>query len=493
MLSALAFSSPGGPPGPVSGPGGGRRALGAAAALAVAVALGGATANPARGAGALSATGGTPYAPDRIVVAFSPHSSRTAHTAALAGTAANRGPNLGGQSRVVRLAPGLSVANALARLRRRPGVSYAVPDYLAHTAGAFVPDDPGRGRPGDWQALQWNFVGPFGVNAPPAWGNLIAAHAAGGSGVRVAVLDTGVAYANHGRFLRSPDFYPSQFVRGFDFVADNARPDDHNGHGTHVAGTIAEATNNGKGLTGLAYGARIMPVRVLDAHGEGDAATIAQGVRFASRHGAQIINLSLEFSSDVGARDIPELIAAIRDAHRRGVLVVGAAGNEGHGAIAYPARAPYVLSIGATTEHGCLSDFSNKGRGLSLVAPGGGSDVDEPSDPHCRPLDPPGRDVFQVTFSGASPRRFGMPGGYEGTSMAAPHVSATAALVIASRVLGAHPSPDALTKRLIATARRLGSPGYNTRYGWGLIDAGAATDPHDRAGLPGARAGPRPA
>jgi serine protease len=462
--------------------------VGVAAALVGAIASaarGAVPTRPTRGAAPTRPTRAAPYAPDRIVVGFAPHSSRRAHTAALAGTAADRGPTLGGQSRVVRLAPGVSVARALARLRRRPGVAYAVPDYLAHAAGAFIPDDPGRpgGRPGDWQALQWNFVGRFGVNAPTAWANLIAAHAPGGAGVRVAVLDTGVAYANHGRFLRSPDFYPSQFARGYDFVDDTPHPDDHNGHGTHVAGTIAEATNNGKGLAGLAYGAKIMPVRVLDAHGEGDAATIARGVRFAARHGAQIVNLSLEFSSDVGARDIPELISAIRTAHRRGVLVVGAAGNEGHGPIAYPARAPNVLSIGATTEHGCLSDFSNKGRGLSMVAPGGGSDADEPSDPSCRPLEPPGRDIFQITFAGASPRRFGIPGGYEGTSMAAPHVSATAALIIASHLLGAHPSPGAITKRLIATARRLGSPGYNARYGWGLIDAGAATDPHNRAGL----------
>ncbi len=113
-----------------------------------------------------------------------------------------------------------------------------------------------------------------------------------------------------------------------------------------------------------------MPVRVLDTEGEGEASTIAEGVRFAVKHGAQVINLSLEFSPGVTASDIPELIEALRYAHRHDVLVVAAAGNEGHSAIAYPARAPDVVSVGATTEHGCLAAYSNDGSGLTLVAPG---------------------------------------------------------------------------------------------------------------------------
>ena len=190
--------------------------------------------------------------------------------------------------------------------------------------------------------MQWNFVGQFGVNAPEAWANLAADGAPGGGGVTVAVLDTGVAYANRGPFRRSPDFSRYTFVRGYDFVDHNPYPNDRNGHGTFVAGTIAEDTNNHLALTGLAYGAHIMPVRVLDSQGEGDAATIAEGVRFAVDRHAQVINISLEFPSDVTAGDIPELIEALRYAHRRGVVVVAAAGNEGHAAIAYPARAPDV-------------------------------------------------------------------------------------------------------------------------------------------------------
>jgi serine protease len=300
--------------------------------------------------------------------------------------------------------------------------------------------------------------------------------------VIVAVLDTGVAYANRGPFRRSPDFSSNQFAGGYDFVSNNRFPNDRNGHGTFVAGTIAEATNNGYGLTGLAFGARIMPIRVLDSTGEGDAATIAQGVRFAVAHHARVINLSLEFSSDITARDIPELIDALRNARSRGVLVVAAAGNEGHAAIAYPAHAPKVIAVGATTEHGCLAAYSNDGAGLTLVAPGGGADANLPGDPNCHPEAPAGRTIYQVTFTGSSPGRFGIPTDYEGTSMAAPHVSATAALIIASGVLGRRPSPAQITARLRATARKLGGGGDEGRYGAGLLDAAAATAP----GGPGA-------
>lgn len=94
---------------------------------------------------------------------------------------------------------------------------------------------------------------------------------------------------------------------------------------------------------------------------------------------------------------------------------------------------------------------------------------------HCRPSAPTGRDIYQLTYTGSDPRRFGLPSGYQGTSMAAPHVAATAALVIASGVIGPNPSPRALETRLEQTARHLGPPGYNQTYGWGLLDAAAAT------------------
>jgi serine protease len=427
---------------------------------------------PAAGASAAQ------YSSDRVVVRFQPVTSPHA-TLAHASVSQSEAD---ARTVIVQLHHGESVASMLARLRRRRDVQWAVPDYVAHTAGSYIPNDEGSGtQPGDWQQLQWNFVGPYGVEAPEAWANLNADGAPGGAGVVVAVLDTGVAYANRGPFRISPDFSRWQFVKGYDFVAHDPYPFDRNGHGTFVAGVIAEQTNNLIGLTGLAYGAKIMPVRVLDTEGEGEASTIAEGVRFAVDHGAQIINLSLEFSPGVTASDIPELLEALRYAHRHNVLVVAAAGNEGHEAIAYPAHAPDVVSVGATTERGCLAAYSNDGDGLTLVAPGGGPDANLPGDPNCRP-ELPGRDIFQETFTGSSFERFGLPNGYEGTSMATPHVAATAALIIASGVLGKHPTPAQITARLRATARKLGGGGDEHLYGAGLVDAAAATAP----GGPGA-------
>lgn len=388
------------------------------------------------------------------------------------------------------------VDRAIERWRTQPGVAYAVPNAVARVSqaqapsetppsapppisppGPGVPNDPGRGKtPGGWQSVQWNFLaGGFGIDIPSAWVRAAAAGRPGGAGVTIAVLDTGVAYADRGRFRRSPDLVGTRFVKGYDFVDDDPYPEDHFGHGTHVASTIAEATDNGVSLTGIAYNARIMPLRVLDSHGEGNATAIARGVRYATRHGAQIINLSLEFSTDLQAKDIPQLLAALREAHRKGILLVAASGNEAQRVIAYPARAPDVIAVGATTEHGCLSDFSNDGAGLDLVAPGGGADAPIDGDPNCRPQDPPGRDVYQVTFIGSDVRRFGLPSGYEGTSMAVPHVSGVAALMIAAGVLGPRPTPAAIEARLKSTARDLGPPGYDTRYGVGLIDANRAT------------------
>jgi len=406
-----------------------------------------------------AAAGPAAYAPGRVVVAY-----RDSGGAPDPAT-----------ERVLRVAPG-TVRATVARLRSEPGVAYAAPDPIAHISDAApLPDDPGiRNYPGGLAALQWNLFGPWGVDALDAWGNLPAS-ARGARGIRVAVLDTGVAYRNLGRFRRSPDFAAATFAAPWDFVADTPYPVDRNGHGTHVAGTIAEATDNGIGVAGLAWGATIIPVRVLDAQGYGDAATIAKGIRYAVRHGARVINMSLEFSTSVRAAEIPDITQALRYANRRGVIVVGSTGNEGQAQVAYPARTGLVISVGATTDDGCLADFSNDGVGLDLVAPGGGDDASLSRDPHCQP-GRHGRDIVQMTYTD-SVGRFGLPSGYDGTSMAAPHVSATAALVLASGVLGRAPTPGQVECRLKATARVLGLPRPNRVYGYGLVDAGAATSP----------------
>lgn len=486
------------------------RALGVVLAVLTAVAVAG----PVAAADGASA----PYEHGVVVVGFAPHTTAGARDATLAraGIVRESSPEAG--VREVQLRRGVSVARAIARLAHRRGVLWAVPDYIAHAAeqtsapaaegplalslaqpfadtlaAPFVPDDPGKaGTAGGWQQLQWNFAGQYGVGAPQAWANLIADGRPGGEGVTVAVLDTGVAYANHGRYIRSPDFNAGEFVRGYDFVAHSPYPEDRNGHGTQVAGTIAEETNNGIGVTGLAYGVRVMPVRVLNAQGNGDATTIADGIVFAVKHHAQIINLSLEFTAGtVKPHDIPQLIAAIDYAHSKNVLVVAAAGNEGIGELSYPAKANYVLSVGATTADGCLAFYSNYGSGLGIVAPGGGGDATIAGDPNCSGT-APGPDIFQETFANVNfpnPRLFGLPDGYFGTSMATPHVSAIAALVIASGVLGPHPSVASIVQRLEATATPLGGSGNEPQYfGAGLVNAAAATAPAGSTGATGTTA-----
>jgi serine protease len=420
------------------------------------------------------------YVPGQVVVGYK---SDTAATVArnlatrMGVRQAGSAPSSGEQ--VVSVPKGVTVQQEASRLRAQPGVAYAVPNYIAHAAGSWIPNDPGpKGRTaGGWEKVQWNFLAPSGVNAPAAWANLRARHRPGGKGVTVAILDTGVAYRNWKNFRKAPDFTNTRFVHPYDFVANNAFPLDREGHGTFVAGIVGESTNNHRGLAGIAYGASIMPVRVLDADGTGDAATISKGIRYAADHGAKIINLSLEFDMTVNSGDIPNILSAIRYAHRHGSLVVAASGNEGVEHIAYPARAPDVVAVGATTKDRCLADYSNGGSRLALVAPGGGEDSVLTGDPDCHPArNLP--NIVQMTFRDPNaPDSFGYPRDWYGTSMAAPHVAAVAALVIASGVIGRNPSPDRLLIRLEQTADTLGGSKPNHDYGYGLVDAGAATSP----------------
>src|SRR5262249_10556307 len=175
------------------------------------------------------------------------------------------------------------------------------------------------------------------------------------------------------------------------------------------------------------------------------------------------------------APEIPDMTSASGSAHRHGVVVVAAAGNDSSRRLAYPAAARAAISVGATTSDRCLAAYSNGGAKLDLVAPGGGDDASLPADPDCHPFRnlPP---VHQLTVSdfhsirpGADGAGFSLAGGY-GPSMAAPVVTATAALVIASGVLGPHPSPDRILTRLEQTATPLGGSQPNPDFGYGLIN-----------------------
>jgi serine protease len=398
----------------------------------------------------------------------------------------------GGSEHVVKVPENVGLSAAQQALDANPSVAYAVPNYVAHASG--IPNDPGlAGAPGGWERMQWNFLpcgslcgeSPMplafqergGLNAPGAWDVLKQRGVPAGKGARVAVLDTGVAYmTKKPRFRRSPDFSRKQFLPGYDFVDKDKQPLDEDGHGTHVTGTIAERTGNNTGLTGLASKAKIIPVRVLDSEGFGTARNIAKGIRWAANHKAQVINMSFEFSLGVNScGKIKGICSAIKYAFKKGALVVAAAGNENGEPVAYPAGAPHVIGVGRTTKDACLASESRTGAGLDLVAPGGGFPL-LASCGNDDPLFSRGVPIFQLTLVGAGFTNFGYPGGYEGTSMAAAHVSGVAALVIGSHLVGN--SPTAVECQLEATARhsdsQLGQP-YDPRlFGAGLVDAAAA-------------------
>jgi serine protease len=404
------------------------------------------------------------YVPGEVIVKYKPG------TAVEKPRGTEPEASLPGGSQQLAINDGDSVRDTIADLRRDPKVAYAVPNWKAHAA-AFIPNDPGFQH-------QWNLYDLFGINMPEAWELASARGAPGGAGAVVAVLDSGVAYQRFRRFRKAPDLSAATFVKGFDFIDHDRHPNDEFGHGTHVAGTIAQATNNGRGTAGIAYGAKIMPLRVLDSAGVGDSAAIARAIRYAARHGADVINLSLEFDPRVRAAEIPNVLSALRFARRHGSVVVGAAGNEDP-VVAYPARAEQVLAVGATTVTGCEADYSNAGRDLDMVAPGGGWDAPNTRSrwdlDHCRP-DVPGKPIVQQTFTHEGwIRSFGLRGPlYEGTSMASPHVAAIAALVIATGRLGPSPTPQMVENHVKATARDAGAPGFDRYYGWGIVDAAAA-------------------
>ena len=350
---------------------------------------------------------------------------------------------------------------------------------------AYHPNDSGvaaAASTGGWAAVQWELTGPFGINAPAAWSQVSRLGAGGGRGVTIAVLDSGVAYARRGRYRRSPDLATGRVVKGYDFVDGDPFPNDEYGHGTFIAGTIAATANNAYGTVGVAYRAKIMPVRVLDYEGRGYPSTIARAIRYAVRNGADVINLSLELYDGPPLAPSPRSVtasravrAALADARRAGVVVVAAAGNSSNPNVPAKKYDTLAINVGGTTEHGCLGDYSNHGPGMDLVAPGGGADADVRGDVNCQPTLPPGRDISSVSFRPESPGRFEVLARFRGTSTASPHVAGVAALVLASGILGDAPTPGAVERHLEASARDLGAVGRDRFYGGGLVDAAAAT------------------
>lgn len=313
--------------------------------------------------------------------------------------------------------------------------------------GSAVVDDPLFGE-------QW---GLDQINAPAAW-----ARGATGAGVTIAVLDTGVD-------LGHPDL-AANLVGGVDLVAGRndcpAGPQDENGHGTHVAGIAAAVTDNGFGVAGTAPDASIMPVRVLDEEGSGGIEDIAEGIRYAADHGAEVINMSLGELPVVGQLEAinEDLEAAIDHAFEQGSLVVAAAGNESFPLCSYPSFARRAVCVGATDSRGLPSYYSNfpvNQEMLAVRAPGGVGSV------FCED----GEDIWSTMLPGSdldcAPDLAGLDT-LAGTSMASPFVAGVAALLFGQGL-----DNSEVIERLKQTSSNGGS--YEPVYGYGIVDAGAAT------------------
>ena len=375
--------------------------------------------------------------------------------------------------------PAQDALAALAGYRADPAVESASYSHVARIT--YTPNDTNYSH-------QWNMHDTVGGSrAEKAWD--IATHR--GQGVVVAVIDTGVAYENFTgpgpinpdtSYTKAPDLAAKTFVSPWDFVNNDAHPNDDNGHGTHVTGSIAQDTNNGYGVAGVAYNATIMPVKVIDWSGSGDDANVMDAIYWAVDHGAKVISMSLEFqntgSPDGGGNyctEITGLPAALDYAYAHNVTVVAAAGNEG-GTVTCPGAYPTVIGVGATRFDGQTTSYSNFGPTLDIVAPGGDPSVDQngdgftdgvPQETYCD-------DYFTLLllqdYGGASSSGF-CDIFESGTSMATPHVAGAAALLLGEN---ASLTPDQVRNYLQSTARDRGPAGWDDHYGWGALDAYAA-------------------
>ena len=332
---------------------------------------------------------------------------------------------------VVKVPAGEETAIA-ARLAASPLVQMAEPDYIYHSMEE--PNDPLYSR------YQWNLRH---IGADVAW-----QQTTGGSSVTVAILDTGVD-------LTHPDLIQN-LIPGYDFVNNDTDPGDDEGHGTHVASIVAAASNNGLGIAGISWQTKLMPVKVLDNRGRGNSLGIAQGIMWATDHGADVINLSL------GSAQYSETInTAVQYANQNGVLVVAAAGNyyDAGNPIVYPAALNNVLAVAAVNDVDAHASYSSSGNYVDLAAPGG--DVVNELDPEIRHWIP-----------GAYLRARGLSyAGLVGTSQAAPHVAGIAALLL---TLEPSLSAEQLFSLITSSAVDVQASGWDEFSGYGRLDAAGA-------------------
>ena len=329
---------------------------------------------------------------------------------------------------------GESVDDAYERLTLTPGVDDVTFNYRYQAHG--VPDDP-------LFDAQWNLQA---MGLPSAWED------SDGSGVVVAVLDSGVATGGE-------DLECHTFVDQFNAFIDPPGPGlavDDNGHGTHVTGTIAQCTDNGVGVAGVAPGASIMPVKVMDENAEATTMTLSHGMIWAIEHGADVINLSLgmECSGPWPVCSDAVIDYLVERAEDAGIVVVVSSGNDGGPYVSSPANHPSTIAVGASTIYETRAPYSAYGSALDVVAPGG-SRYDG---------------ILQETFNGSGEWAYYS---WTGTSMAAPHVAGTIALM---KAVNPAAPVDRLRAVLASTAVDLQSPGWDAETGHGRVNAAAAVE-----------------
>lgn len=336
------------------------------------------------------------------------------------------------------------VGEILEGMKADADVEFAEEDKLV--SASVTPNDPYLQSSGSWGQAYPDLWGILKIGAPAAW-NINT-----GAGILVAVVDTGIDY-NHADI--AANMWPTL---GHDFIGatytnpvQSNDPIDHQGHGTHVAGTIAAVGNNGIGVIGVAWNAQAMAVKGLDDQGFGVDSTLGPAIQYAADNGADVINASW------GGTGYSQTIAdAVSYAYNLGAVFVAAAGNNsGDARDFYPAGLWNVITVAASDPNDQLASFSNSGSKIDVTAPG--------------------VDILSLQATGTN---FGttVSVGYtraSGTSMAAPHVSGLAALILAQN---ANYSNEDVRQALRVSATDLGTAGYDLSYGYGRINASAALE-----------------
>lgn len=336
-----------------------------------------------------------------------------------------------------------SMPEWLNRFSAHPLVTAVSPNYV-YT----VCEEPSSGFPNDPEyKYQWHMQQ---INTEDAW------RWSSGQGAVLAVIDTGVAYKDHGDYFRLvEDLDKTAFVEGYDFVNRRKEALDDHCHGTHVAGTMGQSTNNGKGVTGVAFGSTLMPIKVLSGGGSGTLSGVADGIRFAADNGCAVMNLSLGGSSPAKVLD-----QAVAHAVKQGTVVVCAAGNSSSSRPGYPAGCEGAISVSATDFEEQLSWYSNHGPSIDIAAPGGDARSDKNGDGM-----PDG--VYQNTIVPGKPLESGYFN-FQGTSMAAPHVAGVFGLAASLGV-----TDRTALEALVMRNTRPQPEGSKEGYGAGIVDAGA--------------------